>query len=194
MGAGQRVGDERRRHRQREAHQGQDNEKFDQGEPAHGRPIASSRCPGLRPRHLPDRPRQTKTDRIRRFAREIGVSIYDVPGNGPSGRISMEDVKAYSKQLHQQGSGGHVATAVSHTESLPDFSKFGAIETEAFNKLRQTSANHLSYAWTTIPHVTQFDKADITHLEKLRKANGKKTEAVGGKLTMTAILVKVIEM
>jgi pyruvate dehydrogenase E2 component (dihydrolipoamide acetyltransferase) len=76
---------------------------------------------------------------------------------------------------------------------LPDFSKFGDIETEKMNKLRQTSARHLSYCWQTIPHVTQFDKADITNLEKLRKANGKKAEMAGGKLTMTAILVKVIE-
>lgn len=130
---------------------------------------------------------------VRRFAREIGVSIYEVPGTGPGGRISIDDVKAFSKKLHQQSSGNAITGTSVQAEALPDFSKYGEIKTEPLNKLRQTSANHLSYAWATIPHVTQFDKADITHLEKLRKANSKKAEAVDGKLTMTAILVKVIE-
>jgi len=129
---------------------------------------------------------------VRRFAREIGVDIHEVPGTGPGGRISVEDVKAYSKLLHTQRRAG-TATGTIAAEPLPDFSKFGPIETETMNKLRQTSARHLSTAWATIPHVTQFDKADITELEKLRKAHGKKAEAAGGKLTMTAILIKVVE-
>jgi pyruvate dehydrogenase E2 component (dihydrolipoamide acetyltransferase) len=61
------------------------------------------------------------------------------------------------------------------------------------NKVRETTAKHLSYAWATIPHVTQHDKADVTNLEKLRKQYSKRAEAAGGKLTVTAILVKVIE-
>ncbi len=127
---------------------------------------------------------------VRRFAREIGIDIHEVPGSGPGGRISIDDVKAFSKQRHQQGRSAVSGVA---QEKLPDFSKWGPVEVEKMNKLRQTSATHLSYAWSTIPHVTQFDKADITGLEKLRKANGKKAEAVGGKLTMTAILIKVME-
>ncbi len=127
---------------------------------------------------------------VRRFAREIGIDIHQVPGTGPGGRISVEDVKAYSKMLNSQG---RPASGVVSAEPLPDFSKYGPVETEALNKLRQTSARHLSQAWSTIPHVTQFDKADITALEKMRKANGKKAEAAGGKLTMTAILIKVVE-
>ncbi|MCB0283408.1 MAG: dihydrolipoyllysine-residue acetyltransferase [Calditrichaeota bacterium] len=129
---------------------------------------------------------------VRRFAREIGVDIHDVPGNGPGGRISIDDVKAYSKMLHQQKGGGAIPGGV-QAEALPDFSKWGEVSAEPMNKLRQTSAKHLSYAWVSIPHVTQFDKADITELEQLRKTNGKKAEAMGGKLTMTAILIKVIE-
>jgi pyruvate dehydrogenase E2 component (dihydrolipoamide acetyltransferase) len=128
---------------------------------------------------------------VRRFAREIGVEITEINGSGPGGRISIDDVKAFSKKRHQQTSAGVVGTDVAL--SLPDFSKYGPVESEPLNKLRQTSARNLSSAWTTIPHVTQFDKADITHLEELRKSNGKKAEAAGGKLTMTAILVKVIE-
>ncbi len=129
---------------------------------------------------------------VRRFAREIGLDIHDVPGSGPGGRISINDVKAFSKLRHQQNATGQVAGSVTQ-QTLPDFSKWGKVEIEKMNKLRQTSATHLSYAWSTIPHVTQFDKADITELEKLRKANGKKAEAAGGKLTMTAILIKVME-
>jgi len=129
---------------------------------------------------------------VRRFAREIGLDIHEVPGSGPGGRISVEDVKTFSKLRHQQRAAGVTAGGVAQ-QTLPDFSKWGKIEVEKMNKLRQTSANHLSYAWSTIPHVTQFDKADITELEKLRKANGKKAEVAGGKLTMTAILIKVME-
>jgi len=128
---------------------------------------------------------------VRRFAREIGLDIHDVPGSGPGGRISVEDVKSYAKMLNKQKGAGMAAGV--QAEPLPDFSKWGETERESMSKLRQTGAKHLSYAWVSIPHVTQFDKADITELEKLRKANGKKAEAAGGKLTMTAILIKVIE-
>ncbi len=130
---------------------------------------------------------------VRRFAREIGLDIHEVPGTGPGGRISVEDVKSFSKLRHSQKNIGQAAGAPVQAIALPDFSKYGTIEKEGLNKLRQTSAKNLSYAWSSIPHVTQFDKADITNLEKLRKANGKKAETRGGKLTMTAILVKVIE-
>jgi pyruvate dehydrogenase E2 component (dihydrolipoamide acetyltransferase) len=77
-------------------------------------------------------------------------------------------------------------------EPLPDFSKWGEIEVKAMTNVRRKTAEHLSYAWSTIPHVTQFDKADITELEKLRKQFAKQVEASGGKLTVTAILLKII--
>ncbi|KAA3610429.1 MAG: dihydrolipoyllysine-residue acetyltransferase [Calditrichaeota bacterium] len=130
---------------------------------------------------------------VRRFAREIGLDIHEVPGTGPGGRISVEDVKSFSKLRHQQKGAGQTVGSPVQAIALPDFSKYGETEKEGLNKLRQTSAKNLTYAWSSIPHVSQFDKADITNLEKLRKTNGKKAEARGGKLTMTAILVKVIE-
>ena len=130
---------------------------------------------------------------IRRFAREIGVDIHNVPGSGPGGRISIDDVKAFSKRLQQEKGLAGSSAGIIASKPLPDFTKWGSIEKEKFSKLRETSAKHLSYAWSSIPHVTQHDKADITELEKLRKQNGKKAEAVGGKLTMTAILIKIIE-
>ncbi len=130
---------------------------------------------------------------VRRFAREIGVNINEVKGSGQGGRISVEDVKAHSKALHQKYREGGVAapSGTIAAPPLPDFSKWGEVDRQAMSKVRQKTAEHLSSAWATIPHVTQFDKADITELEALRKQFGKKAEAAGGKLTMTAILLKI---
>ena len=125
----------------------------------------------------------------RRLAREIGVDIAQVQGSGPGGRISIDDVKAHSKKLHQSGA---IAPAHSATAPLPDFSQWGKITREPMGKVRQITAERLSQAWTTIPMVTQFDKADATDLEKWRKEHGKKAEAAGGKLSPTAILIKVL--
>jgi pyruvate dehydrogenase E2 component (dihydrolipoamide acetyltransferase) len=126
---------------------------------------------------------------VRRIAREIGVDIRRVHGSGPGGRISMDDVKAFAKKLNEEKIGGGFSI---QQEALPDFSKFGEIERKEMNKIRSTTAAHLSYAWTTIPHVTQHDKADITELEEMRKAFNPKVEKDGAKLTITAILIKVI--
>jgi pyruvate dehydrogenase E2 component (dihydrolipoamide acetyltransferase) len=131
---------------------------------------------------------------VRRFAREIGINIYQVPGSGPGGRISEKDVKAFAKNVNEKlskasSSGMPIGIA---REPLPDFSKWGEIEVKAMTNVRRKTAEHLSYAWSTIPHVTQFDKADITELEKLRKQFAKQVEASGGKLTVTAILLKII--
>lgn len=127
---------------------------------------------------------------VRRIAREIGVDINKVPGSGPNGRISMDDVKAYSKKLHESRSEG-VGIGIK-AQALPDFSKFGKIEKADMSNIRKKTAEHLSYAWATIPHVTQFDKADITNLEKTRKELTKLVEKEGAKLTVTGILVKVL--
>jgi len=130
---------------------------------------------------------------VRRFAREIGIDINEVSGSGPSGRISIDDVKAFAKTINQKlnSSGGSMPVGIKR-EALPDFSKWGKIKKEPMSNVRKKTAEHLSYAWVTIPHVTQFDKADITELEKLRKQFGKKAESAGGKLTITAILMKVL--
>ncbi len=123
----------------------------------------------------------------RRLAREIGVDIAQVQGTGPGGRISIDDVKAHSKKLHATRAATPAAAA-----SLPDFSQWGAVERQPMTKVREITAERLAQAWATIPQVTQFDKADITSLEKWRAAYGKKAEAAGGKLTPTAILIKVL--
>lgn len=126
---------------------------------------------------------------VRRIAREIGVDINKVPGTGPGGRISMDDVKAFSKKMHESYAQGGGTGLNIKTEALPDFSKFGDIKKVEMTNIRKKTADHLSYAWATIPHVTQFDKADITLLEKTRKELNKNSEI---KLTVTAILVKII--
>ena len=127
---------------------------------------------------------------VRRIARELGVDINKVPGSGEGGRISMDDVKAYVKRA-MQSKGESVGLGIKK-EALPDFSKYGKIERVAMNKIREKTATHLSYAWSVIPHVTQFDKTDITEFEKDRKELSKKVEEHGAKLTVTGILIKII--
>ena len=126
---------------------------------------------------------------VRRFAREIGLDVGQVPGTGPAGRISVEDVKSHSRQL----SAGRGATSgPAPSAPLPDFAKWGPVETEPMSNLRRAAAEHLSAAWTNIPHVTYGDKADVTDMEALRKQFGPAAEAAGGKLTMTAIALKIV--
>lgn len=127
---------------------------------------------------------------VRRIARELGVDINKVPGSGENGRISIDDVKAYVKKIIQ-GQGDAVGIGIKE-EALPDFGKYGKIERVTMNNIREKTATHLSYAWSVIPHVTQFDKTDITEFEKDRKELSKKFEEHGAKLTVTGILIKII--
>ncbi len=135
---------------------------------------------------------------VRRFAREIGLDVNEIKGTGENGRISIEDVKEFSKSINKnRGSrntyqSNTVSINSGYTESLPDFSKWGEISKEQMNNVRLKTAQHLTYAWNSIPHVTHFEKVDITDLEKLRKTYSKKVEVAGGKLTMTAILLKIV--
>ncbi len=129
---------------------------------------------------------------VRRFAREIGIDINAVPGSGPGGRISKEDVKRFSKQLHTQREASRPVSAAAEVKPLPDFSRWGAVQRKPMSTVRRRTAEHLSAAWTAIPHVTHFDQADMTHLEEFRKTHAKKVEAAGGKLTVTAILLKTV--
>ncbi len=127
---------------------------------------------------------------VRRIARELGVDINKVSGTGTSGRISMDDVKAFVKKLNE-GRESQPTFGVKY-EPLPDFVKFGEVEKKSMSNIRSKTAEHLSYAWASIPHVTQHDKADITELEKVRKTFNPRIEKSGGKLTVTAILLKII--
>ncbi|MGA8428506.1 MAG: dihydrolipoyllysine-residue acetyltransferase [Candidatus Sulfotelmatobacter sp.] len=129
---------------------------------------------------------------VRRLARELGIDIYDVKGTGPGGRISDDDVKAHAKSVVSAAAvqrapvAGHFATP-----KLPDFAKWGKIEKVSMRGVRRKTAEHLAESWNTIPHVTQQDRADITELEQLRSKFGPKAEQAGGKMTVTAIALKV---
>jgi pyruvate dehydrogenase E2 component (dihydrolipoamide acetyltransferase) len=139
------------------------------------------------------RPPVPASPSVRRLAREIGVDIYNVQGSGPSGRISEADVKNHAKGVITAAAAGVAAPGVARpAPKLPDFSKWGAIEKVSMRAIRRKTAEHLVEAWTTIPHVTQHDKADITELEELRKKFAPKAELSGGKMTITAIALKVI--
>ncbi len=132
---------------------------------------------------------------VRRMARELGVDLHQVAGTGPNGRISQDDVKAFTKTVMASlGGGGQraVATVSGASVALPDFSKWGAVERKAMSGIRRKTSEHLSHAWNTIPHVTQFDRADITALEQVRKKYRGEVEKAGGNLTVTSIAVKVI--
>ncbi|HEV3510530.1 MAG TPA: dihydrolipoyllysine-residue acetyltransferase [Candidatus Sulfotelmatobacter sp.] len=130
---------------------------------------------------------------VRRLAREVGVDIYEVKGSGPGGRISEEDVKAYAKALLSAATAAAQAPRAGHfaQPQLPDFAKWGKIERVSMRGVRRKTAEHLAEAWNTIPHVTQHDRADITELEQLRARFAPKAEEAGGKMTVTAIALKV---
>ena len=131
---------------------------------------------------------------VRRLARELGVDIYDVTGNGPGGRISEDDVKAHAKALlAAAASAAQAAPRAGHfaAPKLPDFSKWGKIEKVSMRGVRRKTAEHLAESWNTIPHVTQQDRADITELEQLRARFAPKAQEAGGKMTVTAIALKV---
>jgi pyruvate dehydrogenase E2 component (dihydrolipoamide acetyltransferase) len=126
---------------------------------------------------------------VRRFAREVGVGLTTVTGSGPGGRISIDDVKA---EANRRLSGGSAAGGPAMALELPDLERFGPVHREPMTKVRKLIAENLSRAWVTIPHVTNHEVADITDLEQFRKAYKERVAAAGGKLTMTALLVKIV--
>jgi len=130
---------------------------------------------------------------VRRLAREIGVDIHSVQGSGPGGRISDDDVKLHAKNMLAAAAVAGQTPAAGFAEpELPDFSKWGKIERVPMRGVRRKTAEHLRQAWNTIPHVTQQDRSDITELEQLRAKFAPRAEEAGGKMTVTAIALKVV--
>ena len=130
----------------------------------------------------------------RRLARELGVDIYEVQGRGPGGRISEDDVKTHAKAaLTALATAAQAPARAGHfiAPQLPDFAKWGKIERVSMRGVRRKTAEHVAESWNTIPHVTQHDRADITELEHLRARFAPKAEQAGGKMTVTAIALKV---
>ncbi|MGE0874682.1 MAG: dihydrolipoyllysine-residue acetyltransferase [Burkholderiales bacterium] len=133
---------------------------------------------------------------IRKFARELGVDLQRVRGSGPKGRILQQDVQAFVKGIV---SGAAAAAPAAAGGALPfnllpmpevDFARFGPVEAKPLSRIRKLSGANLHRNWVSIPHVTQFDEADITELESFRKQNAALAEKQGFKLTMLAFLVK----
>jgi pyruvate dehydrogenase E2 component (dihydrolipoamide acetyltransferase) len=129
---------------------------------------------------------------VRRLAREIGVDIHGVQGTGPGGRIGEDDVKlAAKKALMEAAVAAQAPRGTFIDPELPDFGKWGKVEHVSMRGVRRKTAEHLRQAWNTIPHVTQQDRADITELEHLRSKFSPRAEEAGGKMTVTAIALKV---
>ncbi|MDD1510135.1 dihydrolipoyllysine-residue acetyltransferase [Pseudomonas sp. CNPSo 3701] len=134
---------------------------------------------------------------VRQLAREFGVELSSVPGSGPKGRILKEDVQAYVKSELQKAKSAPAAAAAGATggAGIPpiptvDFSKFGEVEEVPMTRLMQVGAANLHRSWLNVPHVTQFDSADITELEAFRVAQKAVAEKAGVKLTVLPLLLK----
>ncbi len=129
---------------------------------------------------------------VRRLAREIGVDIHSIQGSGPGGRISEDDVKRAAKNALMEAAAAAQSPRGGFVDpELPDFGKWGKVEHVSMRGVRRKTAEHLRQAWNTIPHVTQQDRADITELEHLRSKFSPRAEEAGGKMTVTAIALKV---
>jgi len=132
---------------------------------------------------------------VRRMARELGVDIDDVVGSGDEGRISIEDVKAHAKRLIAAASTAPAAAGAvprAAIEPLPDFSKWGDIERQPLRGVRRKTAEHLGASWSQIPLFTQYDAADITGFEDIRKRHAKQGGEGAGPLTVTALAIKIV--
>lgn len=127
----------------------------------------------------------------RQFAREIGLDINQVAGSGAGGRVSVDDVKRHARELNVSRSSG-AAVAGPVAPPLPDFSKWGTVETEPLSNVRAATAQHMAVSWGNIPHVTIHESIDVTGLEEIRKNHKAKAEAAGVKLTMTPFLIKIL--
>jgi pyruvate dehydrogenase E2 component (dihydrolipoamide acetyltransferase) len=127
---------------------------------------------------------------VRRFARELGVDLGEVGGSGAKGRILREDVQAYVKRAlsHGAAAGGLGVAPMPEV----DFSQFGEIETQPLTKINKLTGQNLHRNWVSIPHVTQFDEADVTNLESFRKQMVEEYAAKGVKITMLAFLMKAV--
>jgi pyruvate dehydrogenase E2 component (dihydrolipoamide acetyltransferase) len=131
---------------------------------------------------------------VRKFARELGVDLSRVPGKGPKGRVLHEDVQQFVKDALVVADSAGAMRLGAGMDLAPwpdvDFAKFGPVETAPLSRIQRISGPALHRNWVSIPHVSQFDEADVTDLEAFRKAQSAAVEKEGVKLTMLAFLVK----
>lgn len=136
---------------------------------------------------------------MRKFARELGVDVSRVPGTGPKGRITQEDVQGYVKGVMSGQAAAPAQAAAAGAGGgelglLPwpkvDFTRFGEVESKALSRIKKISGANLHRNWVMIPHVTNHDEADITELEAFRVQLNKENEKAGIKVTMLAFMIK----
>ncbi|MDP4028088.1 MAG: dihydrolipoyllysine-residue acetyltransferase [Gallionella sp.] len=127
---------------------------------------------------------------IRRFARELGVDLAQVKGGGAKGRVTKDDVQNYVKTALARGTAGNGLQVLAMPEI--DFAQFGPIETRPLTRIRKLSGANLHRNWVSIPHVTQFDDADITEMEAFRKQLNEEYAQQGVKITPLAFLLKAV--
>ncbi len=129
---------------------------------------------------------------VRLFARKLGVDLANVNGTGPKGRIQQEDVEgAIKKVMESAGQGSATGAGIPPLPEI-DFSQFGEIEEKPLSRIKKLSGKHLSTAWLNIPHVTQFDEADITEVEAFRKSLKPRAEKAGIKMTPLVFVLKAL--
>jgi pyruvate dehydrogenase E2 component (dihydrolipoamide acetyltransferase) len=147
-------------------------------------------------------PQQTETPiaaapAIRRLAKELGIDLQRVRGTQRGGRIGMEDIRTYIELLQRiafqrkEDSTGKSGPALPPAESI-DFSQWGPVERKPLSILRKTISQRMTESWLATPRVTQFDDADLTRLNELRKSHAKAYEAKGTRLTMTPIILRAV--
>ena len=167
-------------------------------------PSKPAAAPAPAPAGVPPVPREPRDETaakphaspsVRKFARELGVELARVQGSGPKGRILHSDVQAFVKGVIQQKAPVAAKGGGQLPFNLPpwpevDFAKFGPVELKPLSRIQKISGPYLHRNWISIPHITQFDEADITDLEAFRKAQTVETEKKGFKLTMLAFMIK----
>jgi pyruvate dehydrogenase E2 component (dihydrolipoamide acetyltransferase) len=169
------------------------------------KPASASSAPAVAaapaPRPVPREPEEETREKphaspsVRKFARELGVDLAKVQGSGPKGRILHADVQAFVKGALSSKAPAVAKGGGALPFNLPpwpevDFAKFGPVEVKPLSRIQKLSGPYLHRNWISIPHVTQFDEADITDLEAFRKAQTAETEKKGFKLTMLAFMIK----
>ncbi len=154
-------------------------------------PVSSHRPPPVAPTPIDEAGfrKAYASPSVRKFARELGADLIQITGSGNKGRILKEDIMAFVKKALASGTAGGLGVA-----PMPeiDFSQFGDIETQPLTKINKLTGQFLHRNWVTVPHVTQFDEADITELEKFRKQLNEEHKNEGTRVTVLAFLMKAL--